>query len=416
MTKTMSAKIVMYLTLQLSLILGGCQESAEENPAIPTLATALSEERGPNNGRLLYDGDFALELAIFETGVPPEYRAWASLSGNPLAPTEVELRANLTRLGAVIDNIGFAPQGDFLRGDMVIYEPHSFVVDIVATHAGTIHRWSYESFEGRTRIDPAVSEALGIVTAVAGPAVIEENITAYGRITINTEKISHVSARFDGNLEEVYRSIGDQVEIGDRLALVESNQSLTPYTITAPLSGMITERHAQPGEQTEGRQLFTITDTSTVWADLSLFPADRSRVDIGSTVSISSALTDAPLTGTIDMFPPVSQTNQAVTARVVLDNADGRLIGGSWISAKVKVAATEVPLAVRREALQNFRDFTVVFAKVGDDYEVRMLDLGRQSDAWVEVLGGLEPGATYVTQNSYILKADVEKSGASHDH
>ncbi len=45
-----------------------------------------------------------------------------------------------------------------------------------------------------------------------------------------------------------------------------------------------------------------------------------------------------------------------------------------------------------------------------------MLELGRQSDEWVEVLGGLNPGTTYVTENSYILKADVEKSGASHDH
>ena len=45
-----------------------------------------------------------------------------------------------------------------------------------------------------------------------------------------------------------------------------------------------------------------------------------------------------------------------------------------------------------------------------------MLDLGRQDDEWVEVLGGLAPGTRYVTTNSYVLKADVEKSGASHDH
>jgi cobalt-zinc-cadmium efflux system membrane fusion protein len=32
------------------------------------------------------------------------------------------------------------------------------------------------------------------------------------------------------------------------------------------------------------------------------------------------------------------------------------------------------------------------------------------------VLGGLEPGTEYVTENSYIIKADIEKSGASHDH
>ena len=82
----------------------------------------------------------------------------------------------------------------------------------------------------------------------------------------------------------------------------------------------------------------------------------------------------------------------------------------------MEVARYEVPLAVKRQALQGFRDFTVVYAKVGDQYEVRMLELGREAGDWIEVLGGLKLGTEYVTENSYIIKADIEKSGASHDH
>ena len=70
-------------------------------------------------------------------------------------------------------------------------------------------------------------------------------------------------------------------------------------------------------------------------------------------------------------------------------------------------------LLARTETLQQFRDFTVVFAAVGDIYEVRMLELGRQTPEWSEVLGGLEPGEIYVSENSYLIKADIEKSGAS---
>ncbi|MGB4248792.1 MAG: efflux RND transporter periplasmic adaptor subunit, partial [Pseudohongiellaceae bacterium] len=197
---------------------------------------------------------------------------------------------------------------------------------------------------------------------------------------------------------------------------VESNQSLTPFTVTAPISGIITERHAGPGEQTAGRELFTITDTSTVWADLAVFPADLARIEVGTTVRINTELAEQPLEGTIAMILPAVSDNQAATARVVLDNADGRLLPGSWVSAQIKVAEYEVPLAVRREGLQSFRDFTVVYAQIGDEFEVRMLEMGRQSDEWVEILGGLAPGTRYVTENSYILKADVEKDGASHDH
>lgn len=402
--------------LLLVLFLAGCWDAEEPTVADAAQEAALTDERGPNNGRLLRDGDFTLELAIFETGVPPEYRAWATVNGVPVAPADVNLNVQLTRLGGIVDDIGFTAQGNALRGNMVIYEPHSFSVSVTATHAGTTHRWAYDSFEGRTAIEPAVREALGIVTEIAGPAVIEESYPVYGRITANTETIGHVSARFEGRIESVSGSIGDRVNAGDRLAQVESNQSLSPYNVTAPISGIITQRNAGPGEQTAGRELFTITDTSTVWADFAVFPSDLARIGVGSTVRINTAIVEQPLAGTIAMILPAVSTNQAATARVVLDNADGRLLPGTWVSAQIKVAEVQVPLAVRREALQSFRDFTVVYAQIGDEFEVRMLELGRQSDEWVEVLGGLNPGTRYVTQNSYILKADVEKDGASHDH
>ena len=87
-----------------------------------------------------------------------------------------------------------------------------------------------------------------------------------------------------------------------------------------------------------------------------------------------------------------------------------------FVTGEIQVGEYAVPLAVKRMGLQAFRDFSVVFAQIGDEYEVRMLDLGRQDGERIEVLGGLEQGTRYVTTNSYLLKADIEKSGASHDH
>ena len=398
------------------LLLSSCGESTDTSTTTPETESAMTDERGPNNGILLRDDDFVLELAIFETGVPPEYRAWATVNNQPVDPDELDLNVQLTRLGGVVDDIDFVPTGDALRGDMVIYEPHSFSVSVTASYNGNTHRWSYDSFEGRTTIEPAVAEALGIETDIAGPAVIEETIPVYGRIVANSDAVSNVTARFDGKIETVPVALGDYVNAGDTLATIESNQSLTSFELLAPISGLITARNASGGESTAGRALFTITDTSTVWADLAVFPADLPRINIGKRVTINTPLTDTPITGTIARILPETASNQAVTARVVLDNSDGVLRAGTWVQAQINIAEHEVPLAVRREGLQAFRDFTVVYAQIGDQFEVRMLDLGRQSEEWVEVLGGLEPGTLYVTENSYILKADVEKSGASHDH
>jgi cobalt-zinc-cadmium efflux system membrane fusion protein len=401
------------LTLPLLVVLSACDVTMQSDA--PAEAAAEDYERGPNNGRMLRDGDFAVELAIFETGVPPEFRAWVTQDGEPIDPASVDLRTTLTRLGSV-DEISFAPQGDFLRSEQIVREPHSFNVSVEASYAGRPHRWEYESIEGRTRIEPEMAEAFGLETEVAGPATLEETISVYGTIVPNPQRVREVSARFDGAIQSVDAELGEAVEQGDRLATIESNESLQSYSITAPIAGLVMERAANAGEQTNGRRLFTIVDPSSVWAELAIFPGSRSRVRAGDEAEIAPATGGDPVVGTIAQVTPVAKANQAVSARVPLDNSDGRWTLGAYVTANVKVAEIEVPLAVKRSGLQSFRDFTVVYAQVGDEYEVRMLELGRQDENWIEVLGGLAPGTRYVTENSYVLKADVEKSGASHDH
>jgi len=379
-------------------------------------AQEAEPEKGPRNGRLLKDGDFILELAIFETGVPPEFRAWATKKGQALSPNDVDLNIKLTRLGGTVDDINFAPQGDAMRGDTVIYEPHSFVVTINATHDGATHTWEYDNFEGRTLIETAVAEALEIKTMTAGPVVMQETISVYGQIKPNSEQLSKVSARFEGVIKSVLPSLGDKVRKGQKLATVESNESLKLYNISAPISGVVTQRNANAGEQTNGRQLFTILDTSSVWADLSVFPGDRAQVKVGAPVTVVDAAGKESITGKVSRIDVMAQANQSVNVRVVLDNKAGLLLPGSFVTAQIEVAKRPVSLAVKRTGLQAFRDFTVVYAQIGEEYEVRMLELGLQAGEWAEVLGGLEPGTRYVSENSYVIKADIEKSGAAHDH
>lgn len=407
--------------IAMTLALAGCdlsQDHGHGHGGHDGHGEAEHEEvaKGPHGGRLLVDGNFSLELAIFETGVPPEYRVWTTKGGEPVAPEGVDLKITLTRLGGVKDEIAFNPQDDFLRGDTVIYEPHSFVVTVEARHSGATHRWEYDNFEGRTRIGPEIAEAFGLETETAGPATIREAINVYGRVVPDQEKVRRITARFDGTVESVAVSVGDRVREGQPLATVESNESLTQYTIAAPIDGVISARNAHPGEQTGDRVLFSLMDTTSVWVEFAVFPGDLPRVNPGAPVQIRSSGSDLSRTGQISYISAVARADQSVVARATLENADGALRPGMFVTGDIQVAEHQVPLAVKRTGLQAFRDFTVVYAQIGDQYEVRMLELGRQDDQRVEVLGGLDPGTRYVTANSYLVKADIEKSGASHDH
>ncbi len=408
------------LPLLLAALFTGCGGTSSEHPDHPKSShgeiAEAEPEKGPHRGRLLRDGDFTLELTIFETGVPPEFRAWATKNSKTLPPDDVDLNIKLTRLGGKLDDINFKPQGDALRGDTVIYEPHSFIVTISATHAGSTHTWQYDNFEGRTKIEPAVADALEIKTLIAQPVVMYKTITAYGQITTNHERVRSITARFEGMIKSVAHSLGDRVSKGQTLATIESNESLQRFTITAPLSGVITQRNANVGEQTDGRQLFTIMDTSSVWAELSVFPADLAQVKMGAAVAITDTTTGQTVNSKISQINITAEADQSVKVRVVVDNKKQQWFPGRHIRANIIVAEHPAALAVKRTGLQAFRDFTVVYAQIGDEYEVRMLELGLQAGEWAEVLGGLELGTRYVSENSYVIKADIEKSGASHDH
>jgi cobalt-zinc-cadmium efflux system membrane fusion protein len=89
---------------------------------------------------------------------------------------------------------------------------------------------------------------------------------------------------------------------------------------------------------------------------------------------------------------------------------------GSAVRARITVEQQQAALVVPLSALQTFRDWDVVFIRIGDTYEVRPVELGKRDAAQVEVLSGIEPGDAVVVGQSYLVKADIEKAGASHDH
>ncbi|MEQ9209619.1 MAG: efflux RND transporter periplasmic adaptor subunit [Pseudomonadales bacterium] len=315
-----------------------------------------------------------------------------------------------------MDDIQFRAEDDYLRGDTVVYEPHSFIVSVTATYEGNTYSWEYDNFEGRTRIADNVAEAMGIATETAGSATLHQTIRVYGKLLLPPEARQNIQARFDGEIQEMQVSLGDEVSQGQVLATIESNESLQTYQIVASMDGIVTQQFATTGEQTSGRPLLEITSTETFLAELAVYPEDRQKVAFGAPVTLSVNGLESPLTTTISGSRAGLRSDQAKIFLADVSNADGLLSEGSFITGDIEVETFTVPLAVKRSGLQSFRDFTVVYAKVGDEYEVRKLDLGREAGPWVEVLGGLDPGTEYVTENSYIIKADIEKSGASHDH
>lgn len=381
-------------------------------------AAATEYKRGPHRGRMLRDGEFAVEVTIFEEGVEPEYHVYAYRDDEPMPPGEVELAIELTRLGGEVDRFAFKPREDYLLGNGVVREPHSFDVKVRAVEGGRIHTWSYASYEGRTTISAEAAKQGGVRSETAGPASIAELVEMAGRVEITPEGKADVRARLPGQIRWLSGQLGQAVRKGQTLARVESSHSLQTYSVPAPISGIIVEKNANVGDVTGDRALFVIADPTQLHAEFFVYPRDAERIRVGQPVAVRSLSGEAQLSAVVEaILPTADLASQTVMAHVHLPPPAANVFrSGMGVNGTFTIASSNVPLAVRTKAIQRFRDFEVVYAKVGNTYEVRMLEIGRRTPEWTEVLGGLKPGAEYVTDGAFLIRADVEKSGASHDH
>lgn len=379
---------------------------------------AAEAAKGPHGGRLLSDGDFATEVTIFERGVPPEFRVFLYEKGKPIDPTEAKLTIELHRFGGRVDKIGFAKREDYLLGDQEIVEPHSFDVKVIAERGGKTHRWEYDSYEGRTTMTPDAVKSSGIVIEAAGPARIKTTIKVNGRVQPNEDHMTHVIPRYPGIVKKIHKRLGDAVAKDEVVAVVESNESLQPYEVKSSIAGTVIGKDVRQGEFVkEGEVIYSVADLSTVWVDLNVHRKDFDRLKVGEAVTIFAGEGMTNATGTVSYISPFgAEDTQTMLARVELPNPQGHWRPGLFVTGEIVVEEAEVPVAVKASALQSFRDWQVVFMAEGGMFEIAILELGRRDAEWAEVVSGLSAGQKYAAENSFIIKADVLKSGASHDH
>lgn len=411
-----SAKIHILAALIAALPLAACSGGAEK-PAEGEHGAATQPEKGPHNGRMLRDGDFALEMTVFEDGVPPMFRVFPTLDGKPLDPAKVDLTVSLRRLDGEVNVFKFKPVADRLDGQGTVVEPHSFDFEVVAVVDGKRHVWKYANPEGQTRIPADVAKSNGVVIETAGPATIGDMRELFGTVQLATTARSEIRGQFPGRIVSVTKAVGDRVRRGELLARIESSESLQVYPVYSTVSGVIAERNGNPGDVTFDRPLYVITDPAQTTVVFNIFPKDLATIQPGTRIEIET-MDGQPVAASAlgDYLPDGNAAAGTALMRASLPNPGGRYRPGMALRGRVTVNAVQVPLAVRTEALQPFRDFTVVYANFGDAYEVRMLELGRKSPEWTEVLGGLKPGTRYAAKGAFLIRADVEKSGASHDH
>jgi len=198
----------------------------------------------------------------------------------------------------------------------------------------------------------------------------------------------------------------------------QKEHAFTRHELRSPLEGMIIKKHLTTGEAVKkDDDVFLLADFSDVWVNITIPAKDLKNVRLGQKVLVRDDNLEIETQGKLTYLDSIiDEKTRAVMGRVVIPNPQMRWRPGSFVTVELIIEARTVPLAVSTEAIQTIRDWSVVFVKYGNLFEARPLELGENDGKWVEVLDGLSKGEQYVAHNSFVVKAEIEKSSAVHDH
>jgi cobalt-zinc-cadmium efflux system membrane fusion protein len=271
---------------------------------------------------------------------------------------------------------------------------------------------------GPTQLSEEDLKRFGITLEDAKSGTIIDGVSVAGRIVPVDEKLAHVSPRFSGVIKEVRAKVGDSVKADTLLAVIQNNQNLQSFSLYPSIAGTVIKRHATLGETVrEEDVIFIVADLSEVWAELAVYKQDVDKVSVGQKAIVSIASHMKPIEGEVIFFSPITEEKtQSRLARIRIKNPDPHFSPGAFVSGRIVTSKDEVPLVIESSAIQRIESKDTVFVREGETFQPRSVVLGRSDERGTEILSGLTLGERYAAGNTFVLKADLGKSEAEHEH
>lgn len=195
---------------------------------------------------------------------------------------------------------------------------------------------------------------------------------------------------------------------------------LRQYPIQSPIVGRVIERKVDVGAAVGGNndpsELYTVADLSSLWVDLSVPMTDLNRVREGQSVTIAAPGGSEARGKIVFIGPVLNQETRAARVLASLPNPDLAWRPGAYVTAKIDVAQGAAAVIVPSSAIQTIEGKPSVFVRTDNGFERRSVTLGKGDGDRIEVTAGLSAGEPIAATNTFVLKAELGKSEASHDH
>jgi cobalt-zinc-cadmium efflux system membrane fusion protein len=213
--------------------------------------------------------------------------------------------------------------------------------------------------------------------------------------------------------------------------LATTGEVVPRFAIRAAIDGVVVQREVTLGELVgpDREYLMVLADATKLWVLADVPEAKLRRVQLGATAWISvGSLSEADskrFEGSVAFISPfVDSTTRTAQVRIEVPMTELGLRPGMFAQAEIVEMDVDEPspapiVAVPEDAIQTVEGGPSLFVPVEGEpntYAKRAVTIGRAVGGLVPVLSGLVEGELYVSAGTFILKADLGKGAAAHEH
>ena len=167
----------------------------------------------------------------------------------------------------------------------------------------------------------------------------ENQLNVARREAERTEKLVSAGALAARDLDVVNNSVtAAEAQVADaKSRLASADRALGDTVIRAPFQGIVSKRTVNAGDVvSNGTELFTIIDPSSMKLEASVPSDDLSTLRVGATVEFTVRGYDTPFRGRIERIAPQADAaTRQVPIYVAIPNVGGRLVAGLFAEGRV---------------------------------------------------------------------------------
>ncbi len=315
--------------------------------------------------------------------------------------------------------------------------------------------------EGGVKIDPALTQNMGMRLATVERVAVSTRIEASGVVGLNRRALAEVQSRAAGFVERVWPlAPGDVIAAGQPLAqlrvpewtaaqhefisvraagdaqlraaarerllslgmapadvhaLERGGAAQARHTVRAPIGGVLESLDVRAGmTATGGQTLAAINGLDPVWLEVAVPQAQAGQVTIGDRAETHLAsMPGQPVVGRVSaLLPTLNDATRSLRVRVELPNADGRLRPGQSARVRLVGDGADTALAVPTEAvIRTGRRALVMVAGDGGRYRPQEVTLGLEVGDKTVIRAGLDEGQQVVASGQFLLDSEASLLG-----